>query len=800
MGLADPIRFVGEPLAGGRGRDEGGVVSSEGRARVGLSILLLLTLFSFAQVFAEGDYPGPVLLGMMLASVVAMAARRLGLWTSTTVAVSAVVLFFYLVMIFQARNSFYLLPSPDAISGIARSIGNALRNSSTDFAPVPVRTGYVILVVIGMWAATTIGEIATVRWRRPLLAAIPCIVMFCIQMTVGTGTAAPALVIAFLLALLTFWGLESAHRVRSWGRWVSAFPARDGRGPAAGKEPESVTGALARRMGAGCVAAAVVAPMIVPALGDGLLAWRNEVGNSPFGSGGGSGEVNPFVSIAPQLIDQTDEVLFTVEAERGEYWRLLSLAEFDGEQWEPVPASESVEVADAEAFPRQSNSPSGAEPLVQRVTFEGLESAKLPAALNPVAVDLEEERSLTYDGENQDLTLDEDVAEGFSYTVVSNVPQLTYDELREATVGSAGEVYEDASTASEAVTAIARDLRVADNGRRLSDVDFLIALQDHLRRFEYDITPEDAEIAETGGSVDFLERFLVETQRGYCQQFATAFALLARLEGIPTRVAVGFLPGSRDLETDDRFVVTGLQTHAWPEVYFEGYGWVRFDPTPRSEAVEPRYTREPVDVGNLDDGGGPGNGGVGAAVGRQDQITDRRLAGANTGSNTGADRPAGIGPDGRPVAEDPVWERAFDRIALGAAIALLAFLASVPALKTLRIRRRYRRARGADGAAAAAFAHFEDEAAELATPRGAAESAASYVARLAGLRKVPADDAAKLASIYEAAEYGPHGVRPDQAGQAKLLARKLRGALWSRASWLERAARLFSPRRLVGRP
>ncbi|HEX2293872.1 MAG TPA: DUF3488 and transglutaminase-like domain-containing protein [Actinomycetota bacterium] len=772
-------------------------MSSEGRARVGLTILLLLTLFSFAQVFAEGDYPGPVLLGMALASLVAIGARRLGLWTSTTIGVSALVLFFYLVVIFQARNSFYLLPSPDAVAGLSRSIANALRHSSLDYAPVPVRTGYVVLVVIGMWAATTIGEIATFRWRRPLLASMPCIGLFCIQMTVGTGTGAPVLVIAFLLALLTYWGLEAAHRVRSWGRWVGAFPGagRDG------KEPESVTGALARRMGAGCVAAAIVAPLVVPALGDGLLAWRNEVGEGPFGSGGGgvSGEIDPFVAIAPQLIEQSSDVMFRVQSERGEYWRLLTLAEFDGAEWDPVPASETEEIEDGIAFPRQTNAPSESEPLEQTFTFEALDSSQLPAALNPVEVDLEEDATLTYDDENQELTLDEEAGEGFSYTVVSNVPSLTYKELRSAEIGFTDSVYSDDANVSDVVRQISEDIRTTRDGRLLSQPDFLIALQAYLRGFDYDLRPEDVELAESGGSTDFLERFLTVTQRGYCQQFATAFALLARSQGIPTRVAVGFLPGTEILGTDGVFEVTGLHTHAWPEVYLEDYGWVRFDPTPRSEAIEPRYTREPVDLGGPGAAGGTENG-IGAALGRQDPIEDRRLAGAGTGSDTGADRRGRAGGVAdRPVAEDPVWERAFDRIVLGVAIALVVFLASVPALKTWRIRRRYRRARSAEGAAAAAFAHFEDEAAELASPRDPAESAAAYAARLARLRKVPSDDAARLASIYEAAEYGPRGVRPDQAGQAKVLARKLRGALWSRASWWARAGRLFSPRRLVGR-
>ena len=772
-------------------------MSSESRARVGLSVLLLLTLFSFAQVFAEGDYPGPVLFGMVLASMLAIGARRFGLWTGTTMCVSAVVLFLYLVAIFQARNSFYLLPTPDAVAGLGRSVGNALRHSSVDFAPVPVRTGYVILVVVGMWVATTMGEIATFRWRRPLLAALPCIGLFCIQMTVGTGTGGPVLAIAFLLALLTYWGFEAAHRVRSWGRWVPAWQGREGR------EPDSVTGALARRMGAGCVAAAVIAPLVVPALGDGLLAWRNEVGDSPFGSGGGgSGEINPLVSIAPRLIEQSDEVLFTVESERREYWRLVSLAEFDGEEWRPVEGGDIEDVGGGVTFEGQSNGPSLSEPLRQTVTFDGLESARLPAAVNPFHVSLSDDLGVSYDAENQDLVLSEEVDEGFSYTVTSNVPQVTYQGLREGVVvTSLPDVYREVPGVGERVEDLAASLRVDEEGRRRSDGEFLIALQDYLRssEFAYDATPEYAERAGAGGgSVDYLEQFLFEIKAGYCQQFATAFALLARTQGIPTRVTVGFLPGDLD-PNDETFEVTGLHTHAWPEVYFEDYGWVRFDSTPRLEAPEPRYTRSPADLGGL--GAGGARGGLAAAVGRQpDGLRDRRLAGANTGALGAFDRPIGTLDGNRPVAENPVWERAFDRIVLAVAAALVLFLASVPALKTWRIRRRYRRARGADGAAAAAFAHFEDEAAELAAPRGPAESAAAFARRLAGLRKVPAEDAARLAGIYEAAEYGPRGVRSDQARQAKVLARKLRAAMWARASWWTRAERLFSPRRLVGRP
>lgn len=769
-------------------------MSSEGRARIGLAALLLLTLLAFAQVFSSGNYPGPALLAMALASGIAIASRRLGAGTATTVLASLVTLLVYLVVVFQARNSFFLLPSPDAVAGLGRSISNALRHSAVDYAPVPVRTGYVVLVVTGMWVATTIGEIATFRWRRPLLAALPCIGLFCLQMTVGTGNGAPVLVIAFLLALLTYWGLESAHRVRSWGRWVPAFAGREGR------EPESVTGALARRMGAGCLAAAVVAPLIVPALGDGLLAWRNDVGAGGFG-GGGSGEINPLVSIAPQLLEQTDSVLFTVQAERSTYWRLLSLARFDGRDWERVDGA-TEEVTDGASFAGQSNSPRSAEPLEQTFTFEDLESERLPAAINPAEVDLEEDVELTYDTENQDLVLPDDATEGFSYTVTSNTPELTYDELTEAQTGATEAVYTQAPDATLRTMELAEDLRVDRvTGERLSAGQFLIALQEELRtKFEYSDDPELVEATRVdGASADYLDDFLFEVRRGYCQQFATAFALLARLQGIPTRVAVGFLPGSRDTQTDT-FTVTGVETHAWPEVFFEDYGWIRFDPTPRVQASAPGYTREALEPGGPGGGGGGGEG-VAGAISRQEQIRDRRLAGQNVGAGLIEGEQA-IGGDfapGAAVPENPAWTRAFNRLAAAVAALLLAFLASVPALKRWRIARRYRSARGADESTTAAFRHFEDEAAELAEPRRPAESAASFAFRLAKLRAVPSDDAARLARIYEASQYGPDGVGKDQARQARVLARKLRGAMWARASWWTRAARLFSPRGLVGR-
>jgi transglutaminase-like putative cysteine protease len=85
-----------------------------------------------------------------------------------------------------------------------------------------------------------------------------------------------------------------------------------------------------------------------------------------------------------------------------------------------------------------------------------------------------------------------------------------------------------------------------------------------------------------------MEEFLSQ-RRGYCEQFAGTYAAFARVLGLPSRVAIGFTPGER--RDDGRYYVQGKHAHAWPEIYFEGVGWVPFEPTPgRGVAGAEQYT------------------------------------------------------------------------------------------------------------------------------------------------------------------------------------------------------------------
>jgi hypothetical protein len=92
-----------------------------------------------------------------------------------------------------------------------------------------------------------------------------------------------------------------------------------------------------------------------------------------------------------------------------------------------------------------------------------------------------------------------------------------------------------------------------------------------------------------GHSDQALVDFLFVSKAGFCEQFSSAFAAMARSIGLPTRVAVGFTTGAPD--SSGVFHVTSRDAHAWPEVDFAGIGWVRFEPTPgRFDPTPGNYT------------------------------------------------------------------------------------------------------------------------------------------------------------------------------------------------------------------
>ena len=110
-------------------------------------------------------------------------------------------------------------------------------------------------------------------------------------------------------------------------------------------------------------------------------------------------------------------------------------------------------------------------------------------------------------------------------------------------------------------------------GSLTNPYDQSLALERFLRQYPYtlnvDLPPED---------VDLVDFFLFQQQAGYCDYYASAMAVMARALGLPARIGVGFL--SQPPDENGRQVIYQINSHSWAEIYFAGYGWIEFEPTP----------------------------------------------------------------------------------------------------------------------------------------------------------------------------------------------------------------------------
>ncbi|MCU1592626.1 MAG: transglutaminase-like superfamily protein, partial [Frankiales bacterium] len=140
------------------------------------------------------------------------------------------------------------------------------------------------------------------------------------------------------------------------------------------------------------------------------------------------------------------------------------------------------------------------------------------------------------------------------------------------------------------VTQTVSDLTAAITKGKITEYDKATAIQAYFanpaNKFVYDL--KASQPTTKGG--DPLTAFLTG-KHGFCEQYATAMAVMLRVAGIPSRVAVGFTTGSQDTKDKTLYTITTSDAHAWPEAWFAGTGWVRFEPTPAASGSSvPAYT------------------------------------------------------------------------------------------------------------------------------------------------------------------------------------------------------------------
>ena len=260
-----------------------------------------------------------------------------------------------------------------------------------------------------------------------------------------------------------------------------------------------------------------------------------------------------------------DRAVMYVRSRVSSYWRGATLDQYDGQGW--LPSSLQIKLRNENRreyiLPDSKLSQSGEKVYWQAYYILSDQPNAIFTGYNPGRIYLSQTGPVLLEG-------------GTLYRALSQVPQLRPEPLRNDSV-----VPDDISNLilppiSERTASLAESI-VQD-----ASTDYDKAAR--LERFLIINYPYDLNVEPVPSGHDAVDFFLFEQQAGYCSQFATSMAVMARHVGLPARVAVGYLPGFIDPITGAHIVRAG-DAHAWVEIHFQRHGWVAFDPTPRPDAA-----------------------------------------------------------------------------------------------------------------------------------------------------------------------------------------------------------------------
>jgi transglutaminase-like putative cysteine protease len=181
------------------------------------------------------------------------------------------------------------------------------------------------------------------------------------------------------------------------------------------------------------------------------------------------------------------------------------------------------------------------------------------------------------------------------YQAVSYLPRATVDQLRKAGNQYPPWISQHYLQLPRTLPARVRSLAIELTATESTPYDQAHAIEQYLRTFPYTL-----QLPKPSSGVDLVDYFLFDLKKGYCDYDASAMVVLSRAAGLPARLVIGYATGTYD-EAHQRFVVTEADAHSWPEIYFPGYGWVRFEPTGgRSGLDRPASTASSIEVPQVD--------------------------------------------------------------------------------------------------------------------------------------------------------------------------------------------------------
>jgi len=710
------------------------------------------------RLFQGSAWVVPVLGTAATAHALSWAARRarLALWVAAPLIGLAVLL--VLIWSVLGASTWYGLPSPHSFSRLGHALAGARAAFAVLTAPVPTLPGFLLVAGSGAALIAVLADWAAFRLQTLLEAVVPGLALLVFASVLAAKPPGSAWSGTFVAVLAVYVAIHEASRRSTGGTW---FTGGGGRHPVMTRAGAVIAVAVA-------IGGAVIGPRLPGAASAGLVSFRHHTGSVA----STRTTISPLVDIRSRLVSQSDTELLTVRSGTAAYWRLTSLDHFDGNIWS---SNESYSPASG-ALPGGLPAASGT-PVSQTYGIENLGSIWLPAAYIPTRID--GAAGASWDPVSDSLISRSATSDGETYSVVSETPSFSSAELRSARPDPSADSRYAALPPGVPADVIALARRVTAGAG--TGFDKALDLQNYLRdnyHYSLDVQP--------GHSDSAIQEFLFQTKTGYCEQFAGAYAVMARAVGLPTRVAVGFTPGQLE---NGVWHVLGADAHAWPEVLLGQYGWVPFEPTPgRGNPSAMSYTG--VAAAQARPGGGGTEGAVAETVpspaaapplSAARHLNLRELSGPAAGHHQSS-RPG----------------LALITLLVALALALL-WVAGVPAAR--RYRRLSRRRRAADDPERILVAWREaNEWLELAGyPRRPDETLLEHAGRAgpgAGLGSSAATALTELAGQASAAAYGAGGAPTGEAAAAEHRAQEVERAVLESTGRLRVLGRELDPRRL----
>ncbi len=493
----------------------------------------------------------------------------------------------------------------------------------------------------------------------------------------------------------------------------------------------------------------LILPLAIPGFDQGTFPQGSRL--NPWGSSTG---LNPMISLGNSLRSPSGDgrITYASNATSPQYLRSVTVDRFDGDSWSPDDREASRRVGVGRMDPGYEVLADEQVRLVTAVDTGRFTSPYLPVPYAPDAVNGLDGR-WSWDPATLSIKGVDTNSRNQQYVVQSTVPKLTPELLSQSSAPVRGISDEFIRPPNNVPDIVRTTADKVTQGSRTAYAKAM-AIQNYLRSVEFTYSLQSpVQGGYDGNGLSVLADFLTQ-KSGYCIHFASAMAVMARLEGIPSRIAVGYAPGRSTGATVSvpgqgalpEYEVDSRDAHAWPELYFQGLGWVAFEPTP-SRGFVPDYASQPSTPG-----------GASTNENNDDLIPSNTATPGATPSPTPAPLP-GLDASGA----------AGNRLALplyGAlGVLILGLLAATPRLVRVSLRSRRLRGTPASGGRSpeSAWAELQDLATDYGVSPGISETPRHFSGRFRGSGALggpdEADDAgaravASLTADFERQQYG----------------------------------------------